>query len=277
MSVCKEIFQGDFQGLGLSLDCGQTFRWKVSGHTAMGIVAGTIVVLNWNDTELALAFDADTGLTREFWEQYLGLSNPEWNQLKEFLEKSKFAGQEVCLQALEKAPGMSILKQDPWECLISFIISQQNQIPRIKYSVETLSQKYGKPLELGAFKGCSFPTPIELASASEQDLMNIRLGYRSKYIRAATEYVLQHPDWIEKWGSLPPVDLKERLMSLQGVGPKVASCVALYGFGVHSEFPVDVWIQRVIDRYFEGINPAKRFGKLAGLMQQCLFYYIRPN
>ena len=287
MGVAVYEFKGNFSDMGLTLDCGQAFRWHVGGNSASGIISSkkgnSIVLAAWASEDLAIAVDSDkTELNQKFWEEYFGISQEtEWEKLyRKIWELKEEIGPEAtvaCTKAIEYSPTMAILKQDPWECLISFIISQRNSIPRIMRIVEELSQELGEELKLGERKGYAFPSAEKLAALTEEELKDFGLGYRARYIKEAAEWCLRNPNWDEELNKRSTESLKTELKKLNGVGDKVASCIALFGFGRHEEFPIDVWIQRVLDKYFGGENPASKFGELAGLLQQSLFIAVRAG
>jgi N-glycosylase/DNA lyase len=182
-------------------------------------------------------------------------------------------------QAAESAGGIRILRQDPWECLISFIISQNNNIPRIKKIIDSLCKNFGDSIGWGV-KG--FPAPEKLASLAEEDLNVCKAGFRTKYIIDAAKRVHSGQANFAEMAKLPTADLKKELMAFKGVGPKIADCELLFAFGRTEVFPTDVWIQRIMRQlYFNGEDaPLKdiqelallKFGNNAGFAQQYLYY-----
>ena len=181
-------------------------------------------------------------------------------------------------KAIEYGSGIRILKQDLWETIVSFIISQNNNIPRIRGCVERLADGFGEPVGLddsGVLRH-SLPSVEKLASLEPCDLAEVRLGYRAPYLVKAAREVMERG---------MPYDY-ESVLALTGVGPKVASCISLFGLGDISAFPIDVWVRRLMDRLY-GIpeNDTKamkevaeeHFGDLGGIAQQYLFYYIRET
>jgi N-glycosylase/DNA lyase len=176
-------------------------------------------------------------------------------------------GDEFLKKAMEYGRGMRILRQEPWETLVTFIISQRKNIPAITACVETLCRRYGAEIDDGFY---AFPEPEALLGA---DLALCSLGYRDKYIRAAAEAVVSGAIDLNALKNADDEELKQSLMSLFGVGPKVAACVMLFGFHRLASFPVDVWIARAIEREYGGELPD--FGENAGILQQYIFYYIR--
>ena len=191
--------------------------------------------------------------------------------------------------SIEYGSGIRILKQDIWECIISFIISANNNIPRIKKTIEKLSAKYGNPITWGNNTYYTFPTPEELSKASIQDLRDLGLGFRDKRVYETTEMILNKEVNIDLLKNVADVNIiREELMRLPGVGEKVADCILLFGFNRFEVFPVDVWVRRVMnDLYIKKLDETKvsktelqelarnKYGKLAGLAQQYLFYWRR--
>lgn len=173
-------------------------------------------------------------------------------------------------QAEQAGRGLRILRQDPWEMLITFILSQRKNIPAIRSAVEKLAMLYGHPVNEMLF---TFPTPEELGRASEADLRAAGLGYRAPYVKDAADKVLSGELDLEALEKLDDESLFEKLMTVKGVGKKVANCICLFGFGRTSRAPVDVWIERAVS-LCGGVDPFPAFGEYAGIMQQYAFYYM---
>ena len=170
-----------------------------------------------------------------------------------------------------------ILRQDAWEMLVTFIISQRKNIPAIQACVETLCTRYGAPLlQPGGNVLYAFPTAQALAAAGEQALRDCALGYRAPYVLAAAQAVAAGALDLAALETLPDARLLEALMQQHGVGIKVANCVALFAYGRMECAPVDVWIQRVIDQHYAGQNPFPAYGN-AGILQQWMFYFARSE
>lgn len=248
-------------------DCGQCFRWKKEEDGSYtGKAFGKEVNMDFvydegSDSEGTLIIN---GASREdfdnIWKSYLDLDR-DYSQIKEELAEDP-----VMAKAIEKGRGIRILKQDLWETIVSFIISQNNNIPRIKGCIENLAKGFGEDGNL--------PTPEKLASLTVEDLAPVRLGYRAKYLIETAKQVCEN--------GLPKN--MEELQQLCGVGPKVANCISLFGLSDMSSFPVDVWVKRVMNRMYgipegnkkEMENFAREnFGDYGGIAQQYLFYYIR--
>ena len=172
--------------------------------------------------------------------------------------------------------GIRILNQDPWEMLITFIISQRKNIPAIRQAVEALSKKCGTCIDKEN-QIYAFPTPAQLSTLTLSDLQSLSLGYRAKYIYETTKQVANGSLALAQWNTLSDDDLHKMLLSCYGVGEKVANCVALFGYHRIGAFPVDVWIDRIQKTYYNGHFPVEKYEGFAGIMQQYLFYYERKK
>lgn len=177
-------------------------------------------------------------------------------------------------EAMAYGRGLRILAQDPWEMLITFIVSQRKNMPAIASAVEQLAQRFGSPVETERGAVYAFPTPEQLAAASEDDLRACSLGYRAPYIAETTRQVLSGELDLRSLAEADDAALFEGLQKACGVGAKVANCVCLFGYGRTSQVPVDVWIARAIDEECGGVDPFAQFGEDAGIMQQYVFYYM---
>lgn len=177
--------------------------------------------------------------------------------------------------AAEYSQGIRILRQDPWEMLITFIISQRKSIPAIRSAVEMLCEKAGTLCEEGGENFYTFPRPGELARLSEEDLRECSLGYRAPYIYQTVRKVRREKINLYQWNILADEKLVEKLMEFPGMGIKVANCTALFGYHRIARAPVDVWIDRVMQEQYGGRNPFIAYPETAGIMQQYMFYYIR--
>jgi N-glycosylase/DNA lyase len=267
------------------LDSGQAFRWRWNAgrdgaKAAVGIVGRQILQVEQDARGLWL-LSPDAEEARGLLLDYLGCSR----------EPRGVAGIETALaedgvlaRILPRTRGIAILAQDTWEVLISFIISANNNIPKITQSIERLARAFGEPLGDGA-PAC--PTPARLAAARRRTLAACLLGYRAPYVRAAARMVADGDLDLGALRRLPFEAARERLLEVPGVGEKVADCILLFGLGRMAAFPVDVWVTRAVERlYFRGRprTPRQiqafaraRFGPLAGYAQQHLFAYARAH
>ena len=169
--------------------------------------------------------------------------------------------------------GIRILRQDAFETMITFIISQRKSIPSIKACVEGIAVKYGSPIKTCFETVYSFPTVSELSHATEDELRDLKTGYRAPYILDAINKVNFGTLNLSKISSLSDVELLEALKDVVGIGDKVANCIGLFAYGRTGLAPVDTWIKKIMDRFYDGDNPFPKYGDAAGIMQQFAFYY----
>ncbi|MDD6446716.1 MAG: DNA-3-methyladenine glycosylase 2 family protein, partial [Ruminococcus sp.] len=176
-------------------------------------------------------------------------------------------------EAQQYAPGIRILSQEPWEALCSFIISQNNNIPRIKGIIDRLCRQYGEPIGDNLY---AFPTAERLSRCTVDDLAPLRSGFRAKYIVDAATKVATNEINLHEIKKMPVEQARKELMKIKGVGPKVADCTMLYGMGKKECFPMDVWMKRAMEVLFPNLTP-EDFGTNAGIAQQYIFHYSRMN
>lgn len=177
--------------------------------------------------------------------------------------------------ATDFGAGIRILRQDPFETLISFIISQRKNIPAIRTSIETICEHFGKVIKTTHGDVYAFPHVDDLCKVSAYELSTFSLGYRSAYVRDALERVKGLVVSLEDLYTASDENLIDELKTIRGVGDKIAACVALYAYHRLNRVPVDVWIRRAIQDDFEGFNVFSAFGALAGVLQQYIYYYKR--
>ncbi len=260
--------------------CGQCFRWyENDDKTYTGIAYGRAVTFELNKDNLTV-YNTSEEDVKNIWLNYLDF-NRDYSEIK-----ATYANDKYVSAAMEFGYGIHILNQDIFECLISFIISTQNQIPRIKKIVASLSEMYGKPCKIGDRTLYAFPTAEELKDVKAEDLASLKAGYRAEYIVDAVAKVLSGEVDLERVKELSYSEAKKELMKIKGVGPKVADCVLLFSAGKSEAFPVDVWVQRTMRTLYMDEKATNRqieakaselFGKYAGFAQQYLFYYSREN
>jgi N-glycosylase/DNA lyase len=199
---------------------------------------------------------------------------------------SSFLTEENLEKAIDYGSGMRILRQDPWETLISFIISQNNNIARIKGIVSRLSAKYGTSTEYDGAVFYLFPTAQQLKNVTEADYKSLGLGYRAGYLEKTVKDMLENKIDLNALKNVDYFIAKEMLLKLHGVGPKVADCILLFGLNHLEAFPVDTWIKKVMESLYlkrSATNKEiwcfaqKAFGEYAGIAQQYLFYYAREH
>jgi N-glycosylase/DNA lyase len=247
------------------LDCGQSFRWEMVSPSIWRGVAFSRKLEVIQDGDKLIFNGTNEKDFFDIWYNYFDLGR-DYSSIKRFLSQD-----ETLAKAIEFSPGLRLIKQQPWEALCSFIVSQNNNIPRIKGIISRMCECFGEKVEDGVF---AFPTPQSLAKCSEQDLAPLRSGFRAGYILDAARRVASGEVCLEDV-SVMPLDLaRAKLMTIRGVGPKVAECALLYGCGRVECFPIDVWIKRVLACLYPQGFP-KQFEKIGGIAQQYLFHYAR--
>ena len=261
-------------------DSGQIFRFNVYDDE-FSLVAGDKLLFIKEDKNGYILSCSEKEFN-EFWLDYFDLSLDYGDFEKNIPETDVFLK-----NAAEYSYGIRILNQDKWEMLISFIISQRKSIPAIKSSIEKLAKVYGKKIDMkipefiknidADTEFYTFPTPKELANADIEALNACSLGYRSPYIEASAKAVYRKDIDLNAIDSLDDEELLKALMSLKGVGIKVANCVALFGYHRIAAFPIDVWIKRMIDEHYDGEFPLELYKGYAGVIQQYIFYYGRES
>jgi N-glycosylase/DNA lyase len=249
--------------LGLCLDCGQAFRWENTPDGWHGVVAGRELVLSQQGSRLAVRV-ADGKNPAELIGSYFDFDTDYDKIIKSFDDKS-------LIQATREYYGIRILRQQPWEALCSFIISQNNNIPRIKGIINRLCENFGEKIGENAY---SFPSAETLSTKTVEELAPLRSGFRAKYIIDAAQKVASGEVDLEKIREMPIEQARLELMKIKGVGAKVAECTLLYGFYRLEAFPVDVWVKRIVaELYPDGLPEC--FGSNAGIAQQYLFHWRR--
>lgn len=261
-------------------DCGQCFRWlKEEDDSYTGVVQGKVVNVK-KENDLIIFDNTNKEDFDNIWFDYFDLGR-DYSEIKNELKVMD----EYLEKASEFGKGIRILQQDGWEMLISFIISANNRIPMIQRAINNLSQKYGK--FIGEYRGkkyYAFPTPEELSQASVEDIRACQTGFRDKYIKSVVDYVNENNENVLFYRRLNTDECIKELMKFNGVGPKVADCIALFGMQKYDTFPVDVWVKRVMEEFYveDNLSLPKirqfalgKFGDSAGFAQQYLFYYAR--
>lgn len=249
-----------------TLDCGQAFRWsKCENNIWSGIAFGKYIELYHKNNDIVICGSTQSDF-EVYWKKYFDLERNYANII------NQISTDNIIKKAAEYSSGIRILNQEPWEALCSFIISQNNNIPRIKGIIERLCENFGKKID----GGYTFPSAEVLAALNETDLAIIRSGFRAKYILDAAQKVASGKINLEKLRHTKYDTAKKTLMTIKGVGPKVADCVLLYGLEHIEAFPRDVWINRALDEMFNGQLP-KCSETYGGIVQQYIFHYIRTN
>jgi len=247
-----------------TLDCGQAFRWKKVPSdfdcTYEGFFVNEFLSVSQMKKGEFIFHNTNEETFLKKWMDYFDFQT-DYSELKR-----QFSEDETLSKACKFAGGIRLLRQNSWECLISFIISQNNNIPRIKGIIERLCENYNG----------IFPSPQQLASETSDSLNYLRSGFRAKYIIDASQKTAAGEIDLESIAEFKIEDARNALKSIKGVGPKVAECVLLFGMHRTDAFPVDVWIKRVLQQYYP--NGFPEFAREnAGIAQQYLFHYIRCN
>ena len=278
----NEIILHEYESFVISqtLECGQCFRFTQIGEENYIIVAyGKILNIYCDGTDIVFKNTTEEEFNN-IWYNYFDFGR-NYNDIKKKISEND----EILQKAVEYAPGIRILNQDRFECLISFIISQNNRIPMIKKVISNISKKYGR--YIGSVDGeeyYAFPNPEELIKADEAGLMECKTGFRAKYIIDAVQKVI-HGEINLNADDMDTETLRKMLMTIKGVGPKVADCTMMFSFGRCETFPTDVWVKRIMSElYFNGREASVKeihqkaeecFGDYAGYAQQYLFNYAR--
>lgn len=252
----------DVFDLSLCLDCGQAFRWEQCGSAFTGVAFGKFLKIEEKNGEL-IFYNTSEEDFEKIWNPYFDLDT----------DYGKIVGaydEENLVKAVTKYRGIRILRQEPWEALCSFIISQNNNIPRIKGIISRLCESFGEETD----GGFTFPSAEKLADLTPEDLSPLRSGFRAKYIIDAAQKVASGTVNFKKIEENPIEFGREELMKIKGVGAKVAECTLLYGFHKLTAFPVDVWVKRIMAEMYPNGLPECMKGT-EGVAQQYLFHYRR--
>lgn len=248
-----------------TLDCGQAFRWKPADNGRwQGVVGKKVLSVSFAEGTLLLENTSAEEYEKIF-KDYFDLGRDYSSII------AAVASDEILVKATKDCAGIRVLKQEPWETLCSFIISQNNNIKRIKGIIERLCETYGDPIGDGFY---SFPPAERLAALSAEDLAPLRAGFRAKYIIDAARKVAAKEVDFAAIDKMDYESAQRELMKICGVGQKVADCVLLFGFGKIEAFPKDVWIKRAMEALFPNGLPEKAL-PYAGIVQQYIFHYAR--
>lgn len=252
--------QSDF-ALDDTLDCGQAFRWeKIADNAYHGAFLNKQLTISCeNGSDLFRLHNTNEQELFEVWADYFDL----WTDYGRL--KAQLSEDETLSKACAYAGGIRILKQDSWEALSSFIISQNNNIPRIKGIIGRLCGHYG-----------GYPSAEMMKDETVESLGYLRSGFRAKYLVDAVSKVLSGEIELKTVRNMPLDEARQKLMTIKGVGPKVADCALLFGFYRTDAFPKDVWVKRVMAQWYPAGLPECTKG-IEGIAQQYLFHYIRST
>ncbi len=254
--------------LAQTLDCGQSFRWiEQEDGSFKGVAYGRYVTVKLCGSDLYI-YNATKEDFKNIWFNYFDFGL-DYGKIRDEISKIH----PVLNEAAKYAPGIRILRQEPYETLCTFIISQNNNIKRIKGIVQRLCENFGNEIEENIF---AFPTAEKIAELTENDLAVLRAGFRNRYIIDAAQKVAGGDVDLEKCRTADYEDARKELMKITGVGVKVADCTLLFGMHRIEAFPIDVWMKRAMEKLFPGMN-GDDFGRYAGIAQQYIFHYSRMH
>jgi N-glycosylase/DNA lyase len=308
MVVTETLLRARDYDLAATLDSGQVFRWRQQNDSWVGVIGKHWVRL----TQTPEGIHATTAAPVK-----------NWDWLRQFLQTEidlavvlkTFPDDEPMRAAVAACSGLRLLKQDPWECLASFIMSSTKQIVQIRQIIALLCERFGEPcgcdasspkcygdatssapcdeggaatmLRRGGAATRSFPTPQRIASATEAELRGCKMGFRAPSLLAAAREIAEGRFDLERIRHLPHAEARAELMKLRGVGGKIADCVLLFAYGFDAAFPVDVWVERALQQLYFPRRRAREkrlrrfaathFGPHAGYAQQYLFHYMRTK
>lgn len=263
-----------------TFDCGQCFRFDPvslygNKYEFGGVAYGKYVVFAQNSPYELKIYGTTPEEYKSLWRHYLALDTDYETINSSIISATKSAHME---KAVLYGDGIRILRQEPWECVCSFIISQNNNIPRIKKIISALSEKYGEKIEQNNTTYYTFPTAKALCDAGEEAIFALKTGFRAKYIIDASSKISSGETDLEAILNEENFDTcVDILCKIKGIGLKVASCALLFGFNKTEAFPIDVWMKRALEKYFPDGIDLNALGKNAGIAQQYLFYYERYN
>ena len=250
-----------------TLDCGQAFRFSESDGVWRGVAMGRALSLTQEGNKITL-FDVNEEEFNSLWRGYFDLDR-DYEMIK-----SSVSSNEILKKATDFSDGIHILRQEPWEAVCSFIISANNNIPRIKGIISRLCENFGFKIADGLF---TFPSAERIAALTLDDLAVIKSGFRAKYILDAAQKFSSNQIDVEALYTLPIDEARNTLMTIKGIGPKVADCALLFGWGRVECFPVDVWIRRAMNHFFGENGLPSEAVEYAGIVQQYLFYWARTT
>jgi len=259
-------------------ECGQCFRWNRYKNGYIGVVSKKAVFVYKEENDVYI--EGAKKEEQEFWRKYFDIDR-DYGKIKKELSKDK-----ILAEAIKYGHGIRILKQEPFETLISFIISANNRIPMIKRAVDNISKKFGQKIAFNNMEFYSFPTVEELSLASEKDLKECGVGFRAFYILEAVKKIIDENINLDDIQKLDTENAYKKLLEFKGVGPKVADCILLFSMQKFDAFPVDVWVKRIMQKFYLAPDVSllkirefgkNKFGSLAGFAQQYLFYYARET
>lgn len=267
--------------LKYTLECGQCFRWKNIDGTYVGVIKDRVLKIRQDGNKIYVRSNNEENLENVV-KDYFEL-NKNYKEIEERISNVD----KYVKEAVKNTTGLRHIKQDFFETIISYIISANNNIPRISKSVNEISRRFGKEIEFEGDKYYLFPRPEELINVKIEDYRECGVGFRDKYIYNTVKKINSGDINLDEMQQKNTIELRSQLLKLMGIGPKVADCILLFSCSRQEVFPIDVWVERVMRKlYFEDKDVSKKeilkyadehFGKDAGIIQQHLFYNIREN
>jgi len=254
--------------------CGQCFRFDETETCGVfeGVAFGKYLKIEQNKKENKIYLETSPEDFENIWRDFFDIDR-DYKYIFETLRRD-----EILKKASDFCPGVRIIKQEPFECLISFIFSQNNNIPRIKKIVERLCENFGEPIYINNKIYYSFPSAEKIAGLNLEDLDVLKSGFRAKYIYGAAKKIAAGEIDLNLIYNMTVSEGSEYLRQINGVGNKIAACVLLFAYNKLDAFPIDVWIKRVLEKYYPaGFDYNKAFGEYAGIANQYLFYYERER
>lgn len=277
MSMERHTWRVDHFDLDKIAESGQVFRWERLGPRHYVIPMGSLVAVARQPDAEVLELDCTAGAAGA-WREYFALNDDYAGYWQTINAWAKYDGPDAYLtRAVRAADGIVVLHQPDWETAVSFMVSQNNNIPRIRGTVKELSKRQGRhitaPPPVGEY--WTFPSPAALMEPDA--LQGVGLGYREKYVTALAGAVRSGGLDLFAISVSDYAEAKAELMEVPGIGEKVANCILLYGMHFLDAFPVDTWIHRILEREFSGAFPLERYRGFNGLIQQMIFYYERKE
>lgn len=261
-------------------ECGQCFRWnKLDNNNYVGVAYNKVIEVEKNNDDVII-YNSSLDDFNNIWCDYFDLKR-DYSEIKEELSKD-----EILKKSVEFGEGIRILQQEPFEILISFIISANNRIPMIKRAIENISKRYGEKIEYKGKIYYAFPKIDALKDVTIDDIEQLGVGFRAKYIVDTIDKVYNKTYDLNKITTLDDDQCHDALKQFNGVGPKVADCIMLFSMEKYSAFPVDVWVKRAMQHFYLAPDVSlpkirsfarDKFKNLSGFAQQYLFYYAREN
>lgn len=261
-------------------ECGQCFRWNGTDKgTYVGVANKKVIEVEKKDNDVVI-YNTSIEEFNNIWSEYFDL-NTSYSNIIEELSKDP-----LLKKACDFGNGIRILKQEPLEITLSFIISANNRIPMIKRAIKNISEKWGEKITYNEEIYYAFPTLEVLSKATTEELESCGVGFRGKYLYDTIQMLYNNVENLENIKALDDEECHKAMQKFNGIGPKVSDCIILFSMQKYSAFPVDVWVKRAMMHFYVAPDVSlpkirafgrEKFGELAGFAQQYLFYYAREN